>query len=753
MKSSLLDEEPTLHIGPAIPGAEELAEVFVGRYLRLETLGEGGMGIVCRCFDIDLEETVALKLLRPDLARDATIRDRFRREVKLARRVTHPNVARVFEFGRDGSLYFLTMEYVPGESLQALLLREAPLTEERTLELAFGLCEGLAAAHAAGVIHGDIKPANVLVAPGRGAVLTDFGIAQALTDAVLGERNVSGTPLYMAPEQARGEPLGPQTDVYAVGVVLFAALTGTAPWPRGDVNHVILRKRRGHEPNIEHLAPEMPAGWRALITDCLRADPRLRPTDARALLDRLSWRRDMTTRASQPAYAPELMSGQGLRWLIVEPLKGPASFEWVRADLVEALSQTRGLRVVTGGSVPSAAAHTVRVEGEVLAGAAGVIVTLQLCEGPNVRAALDVQQPRATWHRLGDELAARIAGELGGAPPAQPSSEALDDATAELYILARRAYQALRFSESRERFAAALRRAPQNPALQTGHALARMQETLLRPDCTRADIAALRADVDELVERHPDLGEAHLARARITLAFGEFESCARSLRAAIDRAPSRVEAHVLLADLLLEIGRLPDAARRLDIALALDRYSPHAWNVRLRQWAYEGRWEEIDAAIHGVLKQIAFRTPMVVRLLLWRPDREPLEQLDAIFQSDEDRLPEPMRKYGGYLLNIGLGRGDRTAQIEALGVQGFGSAHQRFRRYYTQIKCELHAAVGDRERAFAYLHEAVDRLDIVDWQWLRCCPLLRSLADDPRHRQACEIVRARADALAEAIWG
>ena len=125
------------------------------------------MGVVWRCFDHELEEWVAIKFLREELARDAALRELFRREVRLARRVTHPNVARVNEFGREGALYFLTMEFIAGESLQRQLAREGSLAPARVYARAVGLCKGLAAAHAVGVVHGDLKPANVLVTPGR----------------------------------------------------------------------------------------------------------------------------------------------------------------------------------------------------------------------------------------------------------------------------------------------------------------------------------------------------------------------------------------------------------------------------------------------------------------------------------------------------------------------------------------------------------------------------------------------------------
>ena len=270
--------------GPSF-GADAPPSILLGRYQLLERIGEGGMGVVWRCFDLDLEEPVAIKFLRDEFAKDEGLRASFRREVKLARRVTHPNVARVYEFGRDDNIYFLTMEYIEGESLQTLLDR-GPLAPSRVAALALGLCRGLAAAHAAGVIHGDIKPGNIMVGPRRGAVLTDFGVSRVLSEAHLPDSDWRGTPIYMAPEQLMSGVLTVQCDVYAIGVVLVEALTGQLPWP--EMADMLQDKFSGHEPDLKALAPGLSPAWLGLIIDCLRTDRGLRPADARALLGRLA---------------------------------------------------------------------------------------------------------------------------------------------------------------------------------------------------------------------------------------------------------------------------------------------------------------------------------------------------------------------------------------------------------------------------------------------------------------------------------
>ncbi len=269
-------------------GPSPLEFVLGGRYQLFECIGEGGMGIVWRGHDLDLDEIVAIKFLREDLATDERLRGCFRREIKLARRVTHRNVVRVFEFGHTDELYYLTMEFIAGESLLTRLYRVGPRPSMWVIDLGAGLCRGLAAALEVGVVHGDIKPGNILLTPGRGGVITDFGIASALTEPCTGEACLIGTPQYMAPEQITYGPITPQSDVYALGLVLFESLTATSPWPTHDPRTLLELKAGGYEPDIDKLAPELHPGWIDLLSDCLRSDPRRRPRDVRALLLRLA---------------------------------------------------------------------------------------------------------------------------------------------------------------------------------------------------------------------------------------------------------------------------------------------------------------------------------------------------------------------------------------------------------------------------------------------------------------------------------
>ncbi|MBK8259257.1 MAG: serine/threonine protein kinase [Polyangiaceae bacterium] len=237
---------------PTDPGAPVLLDVarvdlpvghvLAERYEVLERVGAGGMGTVYRVFDRALSEEVALKVLRPELAGDPRAIERFVREVKLARKIAHPNVCRIFDLGTADGIAFLTMELLGGESLRRRITRGVDPPGER-LRLLVEIARGLSAVHAEGILHRDLKPENVLVRGDGTAVVSDFGLA-ILPNEASGSTLTAGTPLYMSPEQLRGEPVTVKSDIFALGLVGFELLTGERPFGNGPpavVTSAILR--------------------------------------------------------------------------------------------------------------------------------------------------------------------------------------------------------------------------------------------------------------------------------------------------------------------------------------------------------------------------------------------------------------------------------------------------------------------------------------------------------------------------------
>ena len=252
------------------------------RYRIVGRLGEGGMGDVYPADDLVLEEPVALKFLRAELTGDARLLGRFRREVRLARAVTHPNVCRVHDLGEVEGTAFLSMEYVDGEDLASLLHRVGRLTHDKALDLARQLCAGLAAAHAKGVLHRDLKPANVMV-DGRGrARITDFGLAVAAGDDD-GALAHAGTPAYMAPEQLASGEVGEKSDLYSLGLVLYELFTGERAHPTDDPAELRRRHAAAKTKPPSAVRPSIDRVVERTIQQCLETNPARRPASVLAV--------------------------------------------------------------------------------------------------------------------------------------------------------------------------------------------------------------------------------------------------------------------------------------------------------------------------------------------------------------------------------------------------------------------------------------------------------------------------------------
>src|SRR5262245_21900497 len=248
-----------------------------GRYEILSALGRGGMGMVYRAHDRMLEETVALKVLRPDIAQAPDLARRFRSEIKLARRVTHANVCRIHDYGEDGALGYIAMEIVEGLDLKQLRVREGPLSTAQAFEASAQMADGLQAIHDAGVVHRDLKTSNVMLDAHGRIKLMDFGIAKQMSGATMGATamgHVVGTPEYMSPEQARGMKLDHRSDLYSLGIVIYEIFTGHVPF-RGDTPIATIYMSLEQPPPLE--GPEavgIPPALVPVLRKALAKDPR-----------------------------------------------------------------------------------------------------------------------------------------------------------------------------------------------------------------------------------------------------------------------------------------------------------------------------------------------------------------------------------------------------------------------------------------------------------------------------------------------
>jgi serine/threonine-protein kinase len=258
-------------------------QVVLGRYTVEREIGRGGMGAVYVARDAKLGEKVALKVISSVYAGDPEeAAERFRHEVQAARMVSHPNVIRIHDLGEDGPLLFLSMEYVDGETLWSRVKSKGPLPVGQARDILAAIASGVSAAHAAGVVHRDLKPQNVLLgAGGRVVKVIDFGLAKSSFQAGQTATGIiQGTPEYMAPEQVRGLACDARTDVYALGATAYYALTGRPPF-QGDTPIAIGFAQVHDKPRApRELRPEIPAPLEAAIMKALDKDPAARFTDA-----------------------------------------------------------------------------------------------------------------------------------------------------------------------------------------------------------------------------------------------------------------------------------------------------------------------------------------------------------------------------------------------------------------------------------------------------------------------------------------
>jgi eukaryotic-like serine/threonine-protein kinase len=259
-----------------------------GRYRVERNLGHGGMAAVYRARDGELDRPVAIKVLAEHLGGNPAFRDRFLREARLAARLSHPNVVQVFDAGEEGGRPFIVMEYVEGESLADALERERRLDPAHVVDLALQVCGGLEHAHAAGLVHRDIKPGNLLVRADGVVKVADFGIARAAETTKLTQiGSVLGTAAYLSPEQAAGEEVTAATDIYSLGCVLYEALTGRTPYVFQNLAELAAKHEEPIAP-VRELASDVPEALEAAVMRCLARNPAYRPASAAELARELA---------------------------------------------------------------------------------------------------------------------------------------------------------------------------------------------------------------------------------------------------------------------------------------------------------------------------------------------------------------------------------------------------------------------------------------------------------------------------------
>lgn len=735
-------------------GTFGVGDLLAGRYEIVACLGAGAMGEVYRVRDLQLDEVVALKRLT--LASKGEAAERFLREVKLGRRVTHRNVARTHDVGEHEGALFLTMELVEGTTLEDVLeARGGRLAVDEATRLCRQVLDGLAAAHDAGIVHRDLKPANVLVGAEGRAVLTDFGIARASAEPALTRaQQLVGTPIYMAPEQVTGRPVDHRADLYAFGVMLFELLTGEWPF-RGETAIELALARVTQDP-VDPRALGVPDLLATTILRCLERDPANRPQSARDVLELLEGR--ATPAPMRPA-AP-LADAVMVESLAVLPFayRGPADEDYLGTglaeELVDVLGRLRGIRVLAFSAThalgpladPIEVAQRLQI-GHVVAGSVqlrgrDVRITARLLDADGSQrwserfeGQLDdvFELQESMSRRIAEALRLELSTHSHGRVPSEAVElyfrarrnmliDGYSDVIGPLSDLERCIVIAPGFAPAYALHAAASARSWFTANVLSSNANA---EAAARSSVARAQIAA---------SEHPD---THLARGILALQELDTAEASRAFVRTLELAPTLALAHLYLGGIQMELGRLDEAKRRLRLASELDPSLAPMTEVSLARMAYfDGDFLAYERPLEAARRNDEGLARFAeVRAAIWSRSREHARALLAERLTHEVRH----RHFDGVLgiaagsVPVGEGEAMLTSFLATLD-------NPRFKQLVRQFSVDAFGALGEVELGTRWLDELMSH-PFVDRDWLERSPALASLRQTESYRRAVSKVR------------
>jgi serine/threonine protein kinase/Tfp pilus assembly protein PilF len=584
--------------------------LLAGRYEIIESLGKGGLGQVYRVVDRELDEEIALKVLHPKIASDRRTLSRFRNELKISRKITHKNVCRVFHFGREGPVRFITMEYVPGESLMSLIERIGKLPEEKAITIAMQVCEGLAEAHAIGIVHRDIKPHNIMIDRTGNVRIMDFGIARSIdTEGMTETGMVVGTPDYMSPEQVDGKEADRRSDIYSLGIALYEMVTGEIPFHGENTIDAALKHKTEKPRHPREINAQVSENLSRIILRCLEKDRALRYQDARQLHTALAALApaDDTSELAAARYETDTIPRPQAAWkhsfavlpfADLSPQKDQEFFcDGIAEELINALTRIEDMRTVarTSSFLFKGEKLDIRdigrrlnveavLEGSVRKAGRRLRITAQLINVVDGFHLWSEQYDRdsddvfAIQDEVALAIASRIKGEILGGEKARIVKHYTEDPEAYTLYLKGRHFWRKRtqegFRKSMECFQEALKRDPTYAPAYAG----------LADDYTGMGFWSLMRPVEaypkarEMAEKalaiDETLAEGHCSLGFIRTFFDwDWAAAEAAYRRAIDLNPNLAQAHTWIAMLLSCVGRIDESVEEAKTGQRLDPLS------------------------------------------------------------------------------------------------------------------------------------------------------------------------------------
>lgn len=782
---------------PVGPLQLAIGSVFAGRYVVEGLLGRGGMGVVYRARDRLVDERIALKLLDVggQIADDAV--EMFRREVRVARRITHANVVRIHDLDQHDERMFITMELVEGSDLRREMQeRGGKIPPVRAARVALEVARGLGAAHAIGVVHRDLKPENVLVDAAGRCILSDFGIARVFdgagSDASRATR-VIGTPAYMAPEQVAAEELGPASDLYALGVVLFEMLSGQLPFVGDNPIAVAIARLQQPAPDVRTICaqPELLA---QLVTQCLEREPKRRPANAEGVASALesfleSAPDDAAVESRRPHVSPQLAPrapaktargarasrsianassalpfGTGRSSLACLPFtyRGPAEHDYlgeaVSGELIDVLSRTKGLRVLSSGALAKTEERDPRKLTEDLDVDYVVDGTVQI-SGPKLR--ISVRLVDATGAQLfserfdigfgdlfdmQDEAGRRIAEALRLELVTRAIDADVPDDAMQLYLQARRILRSQLLLEAPKAVVMLENVLAASPAFTPALGSLAIATVAVwfypQGDKSRDWEAAADSVVTRALDEASDIVETHVAAARVASHRGKLREAISALRRALQIAPTSPEAHHILGQLECETGRTDEGLARLVLAHQLEPTAVYPYEA-----ARVASFRKDEATFdRNALLVRKHQSPLVALHLELRHGgwwNDPARLANVIAQAPS--LGAPFDRVFDLTARAYMREIDPLPVVSALGAL-MPHVNTRFGNLFRQILVEVHCRAGDVDGALEWLREAQSTV-LYDVAWLERCPILEPLRQRPEFLGIVSDVKARCDSV------
>ncbi|MEQ9324878.1 MAG: protein kinase [Polyangiaceae bacterium] len=760
------------HDSAVVSSRLALGSVLAGRYRIEAHLGAGGMGDVYRVHDQRLGEDVALKLVSFDHELAA---ERFHREVKFARRITHPNVARTHDIGEHEGRSFLTMEYIAGRTLGDRMRESSPLPVEEAVGVSLAVAKGLSAAHGANVIHRDLKPANVMIEVTGRVVITDFGVARSLAeDLTLDGSHTVGTPDYMAPEQVTGLDVSPASDVYALGLLLYEMLTAALPF-EGATPMAAMVARCREAPRDPRRVGSVPDPLAELILACLRLPAAERPPLSVVISRLETWSSASSARtvaSITPTSVPSISSpfapiSLGTKRLAVLPFRyrGSAEHDYLgdslAQELIDELSRMRGMKVLAFGATAGHRDGDPRAVGREL-GAETIVGGDVMASGEKVRVAvrmLDVDSGTQLWterfttelsdvFRMQEIVSQRIAEALRLELDVAGEQWRVSAETTNLYLRGRRALENGNYEGTEgalELFERCIAREQFKPAI-GAHALGTMQAWWMAlTHGSERDWAELAdQSVTRAMEKAPELAESHFAAGALAVQTGQMAKAARHLADALDIAPAFVEAQRYLGELQCEAGRAKEGVKRLHLVLELNPSRVSAYIGLSRIAALEGDFDKAARYARAVDTDPNLAVAALIcrmRYGAWQDDLDAVRRAIAEASKKQGAAVGFIAQYGQFI----VGEGDLAVIDTAVAfAEGFGNP--RMVSMVGQLSVEALAARDHHDKALELLQRIASGA-LVDLAWLQQCHVLDSIRDDPRYLEALGKTRARAEAL------